>query len=301
MEKVLPHVDTVLHDYKLTDPERHKKWCGADNRRIRANFKKPTRRFPTRSSSPAPRSFPGVNDDEEHIRAVLAFIKPYKNVIDYELLPYIRFGESKYGFLGRVYEMQDFTSPSPETLKRLRAIIDQGLAAAAHRSMPDTGGHMEEAESHERCPRILSEHIEPRGNYLRRWFRLQAQSSMPITASGLTGCWRVGAQLAAMYRCSLAASSGARNSPRVCHPPPARGGGRCDRAAQCVAHFPFLFLIGHKIIKRFTSMTAAARSSACVSVRSSLFEPSSRERYVLITINSTISGTLRNLIGPQGI
>jgi len=49
-----------------------------------------------------------VNDDEEHIRAVLAFIKPYKNVVDYELLPYMRFGESKYGFLGRIYEMADF-------------------------------------------------------------------------------------------------------------------------------------------------------------------------------------------------
>jgi pyruvate formate lyase activating enzyme len=36
MAKVLPHVDTVLHDIKLTDPERHKKWCGADNTRIRA-------------------------------------------------------------------------------------------------------------------------------------------------------------------------------------------------------------------------------------------------------------------------
>ena len=28
MAKVLPHVDIVLHDIKLTDPERHKKWCG---------------------------------------------------------------------------------------------------------------------------------------------------------------------------------------------------------------------------------------------------------------------------------
>jgi len=68
---------------------------------------------------------PGVNDDEGHIRAVLALIKPYKNVVDYELLPYMRFGESKYGFLGRVYEMQDFNPPTPETLKRLQAIIDE--------------------------------------------------------------------------------------------------------------------------------------------------------------------------------
>ena len=83
------HVDTVLHDHKVTDPVRHKK-------------------------------------DEDHIRAVLAFIRPYKNVIDYELLPYHRFGESKYAFLGQVYELADF-QPSPETLTRLRGIIDDAF------------------------------------------------------------------------------------------------------------------------------------------------------------------------------
>ena len=48
-------------------------------------------------------------------------------MIDYELLPYMRFGESKYGFLGRVYEMQDFEPPPPETMAKLRAIIDEGF------------------------------------------------------------------------------------------------------------------------------------------------------------------------------
>ena len=57
-----------------------------------------------------------MNDDEEHIRAVLAFIRPHKNVINYELLPYHRFGESKYGFLGRVYELEDCGPPVPETV-----------------------------------------------------------------------------------------------------------------------------------------------------------------------------------------
>ena len=50
-----------------------------------------------------------------------------KHMIDDELLPYHRFGEGKYGFLGRVYEMMDFTSPSPETLKPLQAIIDEAF------------------------------------------------------------------------------------------------------------------------------------------------------------------------------
>jgi len=41
--------DTVLHDIKLTDPERHKKWCGADNTRIRANLKRAYETFPIKT------------------------------------------------------------------------------------------------------------------------------------------------------------------------------------------------------------------------------------------------------------
>jgi pyruvate-formate lyase-activating enzyme len=68
-EEVLPHVDTVLHDSKRTDPERHRTWTGVG---------------------------------KMCIRATPAFIRPRQNVIDYELLPHMRFGVSKCGFLGRV-------------------------------------------------------------------------------------------------------------------------------------------------------------------------------------------------------
>ncbi len=66
---------------------------------------------------------PGVNDDEEHVRSVLEFILPHPNVVLYELLPYHRYGETKYGFLGRVYELKDFDSLPDDTLRRLQAII----------------------------------------------------------------------------------------------------------------------------------------------------------------------------------
>jgi pyruvate formate lyase activating enzyme len=56
-------------------------------------------------------------------------------VIDYQLLPYHRFGESKYGFLGQVYALADFTPPSPESLARLRAIIHEAFG----RSVADKG------------------------------------------------------------------------------------------------------------------------------------------------------------------
>src|SRR5262245_30080157 len=66
---------------------------------------------------------PGVNDSEENIRATLAFIRPHKNVIKYELLPYHRFGQSKYGYLGQKYELED----------PFAAGLDPRTAASHHR------------------------------------------------------------------------------------------------------------------------------------------------------------------------
>jgi pyruvate formate lyase activating enzyme len=127
VEMVLPHVDTVLHDHKLTIPERHKKWTGVDNTRILENFKKAYETFPDTDFIARTPLIPGVNADEEHIRSVLAFIRPYENVIDYELLPYHRFGLGKYEFLGRVFELDDYKSPSPELVAHLQAIIDEAF------------------------------------------------------------------------------------------------------------------------------------------------------------------------------
>jgi pyruvate formate lyase activating enzyme len=127
MEKVLPHVDTVLHDLKLTIPERHKKWTGVGNKRILENFKKAYEMFPDTEFIARTPLIPGVNDDEEHIRAVLEFIRPHKNVIDYELLPYMRFGLGKYELLGEIYELKDFQPPSDESLQRLQSIIDEAF------------------------------------------------------------------------------------------------------------------------------------------------------------------------------
>lgn len=99
------------------------------------NFRKAYEDFPdTRFIASTP-LIPGVNDDEDHIRSVLAFIRPYPNVIDYQLLPYHRYGESEYGFAGNVYELKDFSAPAPERIAYLRSIIDtsfgRGVAAAA--------------------------------------------------------------------------------------------------------------------------------------------------------------------------
>jgi pyruvate formate lyase activating enzyme len=131
--QVVEHADVVLHDHKVTDHDRHTRWVGTDNSKIRANFKRAYEAFPDKTFIARTPVIPGVNDDEEHIRAVLEFIKPYKNVVDYQLLPYHRYGEGKYGFLGRVYELKDFPYVPDETMQRLQAIIDEAFGRTSAR------------------------------------------------------------------------------------------------------------------------------------------------------------------------
>ena len=48
-------------------------------------------------------------------------------MIDYELLPYHRFGLGKYESLGVVYEFDDYKTPSDEVVKRFQAMIDKAF------------------------------------------------------------------------------------------------------------------------------------------------------------------------------
>ncbi len=127
LEQVLPHVDTVLHDLKCMNDDRHKKWTGVSNKRLLENFKKAYEAFPDTTFIARRPLIPGVNDDEEDIRAVLEFIRPHKNVVDFELLPYMRFGLGKYQMLGRIYELEDFEPPTEASMKRLQTIIDEAF------------------------------------------------------------------------------------------------------------------------------------------------------------------------------
>ena len=124
-ERVVRHADTVLHDYKATDPRAHRRWTGVGNERILENFQRAYETFPDKRFVARTPVIPGVNDLEDHVRAVVAFVRRHPNVVDYQLLPYHRYGEGKYGYLGRVYALQDFPSLPDETLRRLQAIVDE--------------------------------------------------------------------------------------------------------------------------------------------------------------------------------
>jgi pyruvate formate lyase activating enzyme len=127
MERVLPHVDTIYHDLKIMDPVRHRKWVGVDNSRILANLRKAYGTFKEKRFLARSPIIPGINDTEKHVQAVLAFILPHENVAGYELLPYHRLGETKYGFLGKIYQLNDFKPPAKETMERLQEIVKRAF------------------------------------------------------------------------------------------------------------------------------------------------------------------------------
>lgn len=124
MQKVLPHADLVLHDIKFMDSECHLRFTGCKNDRILDNLKRAYSDYPDKYFVARTPIIPGINDNEEEVHAVLDFIRPYKNVIGYQLLPYHRFGQSRYTYMGFDFKLDDIPSAREEDLVDLRALVD---------------------------------------------------------------------------------------------------------------------------------------------------------------------------------
>lgn len=92
-ETMMKLADLLLFDCKHMDPARHKELTGVDNAIILANLRMALEQnIPVRIRIPL---MPGINDTEENIAALAAFLKPYgKNEVD--VLPCHTFGGSKY-------------------------------------------------------------------------------------------------------------------------------------------------------------------------------------------------------------
>ena len=128
VEQGMPHVDAVLDDHQVTDSELDKKWVGADNRRVLANFQQAYETLPRQTliaRTPFIPEMPEMNDDG--IRAIVAFTRPYQKVVDHELPPYCPFGGYKCEFSRAYLRIGGFPVSVTETMHRLRGIIDKAF------------------------------------------------------------------------------------------------------------------------------------------------------------------------------
>lgn len=118
-EKIIPYADLFLFDVKILDPEKHKRYVGAENTLILSNLKKLlARKARIHIRIPV---ISGINDSIEEMKELRAFFEQNGIPEKIELLPYHAMGENKSHALGVV--AQSFEAPSAERLNALKEIL----------------------------------------------------------------------------------------------------------------------------------------------------------------------------------
>lgn len=118
-EKISAHTDLFLYDIKAIDGEKHKRYTGADNKKILSNLQKLFE-----SGADVIIRIPiicGVNDSVEDMMNIKNFLKPY-NPLKIELLPYHQLGMHKYEALNM--EKVEFDVPDKNVMSRLNAVFE---------------------------------------------------------------------------------------------------------------------------------------------------------------------------------
>ena len=110
--KALGHVDLVLMDIKLVDPELHRRYTGVDNSAILENLrilKESGKPFVIRIPL-----IPGVNDSKENMEATASLLKDAKGLQRVELLRYHKTAGAKYPMAGIEYNPPFDEDKEPE-------------------------------------------------------------------------------------------------------------------------------------------------------------------------------------------
>ena len=121
LEKALKYTDLVLYDLKHMDSTSHQQLTGVPNQLILDNAKLiADERIPMIIRVPL---IPMINDSEENISSIAAFTRSLRSVHQIDLLPYHRFGISKYEALDHTYALSSLPSPGKEAVERAKHII----------------------------------------------------------------------------------------------------------------------------------------------------------------------------------
>ncbi len=104
LEKIMDYTDLFYFDIKHMEPLAHKKGTGASNEIIVNNL-----RIVSASGIPITIRvplIPGFNDSDDNLRAIAEAVREIVPRAEVDLLPYHRYGESKYRMLGRIYPFE---------------------------------------------------------------------------------------------------------------------------------------------------------------------------------------------------
>lgn len=130
-EKIRADVDLFLYDLKHMNSARHREVTGVPNEIILQNLKnlagrghKILIRIPL---------IPGINDDEENLRASGAFLASLPKLEGVELMGYHDVAQAKYDALGWEYKLPHLRPPTQEAVNRAADLLrSYGLQASVH-------------------------------------------------------------------------------------------------------------------------------------------------------------------------
>lgn len=119
----VPYTDLYLYDVKHMNPQKHKEYTGVDNDLVLSNLVKLGE---SGAAINARMPFiPGVNTDEENIRAMAAFLAEVKGVALVNLLPYHSAAEDKHNRWGMEYKLKaSVFTPTENSLRKAARIIE---------------------------------------------------------------------------------------------------------------------------------------------------------------------------------
>ncbi len=122
-EKVLRHTDQVHMDLKHMDPEIHKTLTGVSNDLILDNLRRTLSiREPQDVTIRIP-LIPGYNDSVENLSASASFLGEL-GFTQIELMPYHKFGISKYPQYGMAYSLGDLEPTDEVLLQSYRDLVE---------------------------------------------------------------------------------------------------------------------------------------------------------------------------------
>lgn len=121
-ERICEDADLFLYDLKHMDSARHREVTGVPNEVILENLKKLAKR--RRAILVRIPLIPGINDDEENLRASGAFLASLPKLEGVELMGYHDIAQAKYKALGWEYKLPHTRPPLPEALSRAAELLE---------------------------------------------------------------------------------------------------------------------------------------------------------------------------------
>jgi pyruvate formate lyase activating enzyme len=128
LESIIGNTDLFLYDIKCNDPDLHRQLTGVDNKIIKSNLENLLQynadvvlRMPLVKD---------LNDQAEEMTSLALWLERLKPGLRVHLLPYHKFGESKYESMDLQYCLPKPVPPQPQTLIKLASILEaHGLKA----------------------------------------------------------------------------------------------------------------------------------------------------------------------------